>query len=421
MAPLRLLLVALLCSACTGGGIIPSDDDDGGGDDDDTPEPTPDPCEGANELPVEFETVDRIVSAEDFVFGLEGEVISVDPQGTLVSSTKEGDQTILVPGVVGSIELGGSAGISMLPGGDLVIADVANGALVRVTLDGGLRTILSGLAYPNGVEVHRDGWVAVAENDGGQVRRVDPDTGEFVILGTDLYAPNGVTFSPDWQTLYVGSFGGGTVHAIPLDDEGAAGPPVQFGDTFDFILKGGGGPPWGLDPWSAACEELDEGDDCVLIDQPGECIDLGGGFLQCQAPDPFEAACVGLTEGAECTLLDEAGLCEDFGFGFGLVCNNPAWWGGGDGGGGLDGIAADLCGNVYVTEFTSGRIFRWTEEGGVPEIVVTLPNWWIPNMDFGPGVGGWDETKLWVNTRDSDQMYGLDIGLRGRPVAHRPD
>jgi hypothetical protein len=147
------------------------------GDDDDTsppPEPTPDPldCSAAHPLPVEFETVPQIVSAEDFVFGLAGEVFRIDPQGTLVSSTKEGAHTVLVPGVVGAADEGlGAAGISMLPDGDLVIADVGAGALLRVSLDGGRSTVLSGLAYPNGVEVHQDGWVAVSENDAGPMRR----------------------------------------------------------------------------------------------------------------------------------------------------------------------------------------------------------------------------------------------------------
>jgi sugar lactone lactonase YvrE len=172
------------------------------GDDDDTsppPEPTPDPpdCSAAHPLPVEFETVPQIVSAEYFVFGLAGEVFSIDPQGTLVSSAKEGVQTVLVPGVVGAADEGlGAAGISMLPDGDLVIADMGAGALLRVSLDGGRSTVLSGLAYPNGVEVHQDGWVAVSEDDAGQMRRVDPESGEFTLLATDLVAPNGVTFSP---------------------------------------------------------------------------------------------------------------------------------------------------------------------------------------------------------------------------------
>jgi sugar lactone lactonase YvrE len=407
------LAVLVLLIGCPGGGIITDDDDDTP---EPTPEPTPDPCNFANELPAQFEVVPRIVSAEDFVFGLEGEVLSIDPQGTLVSSTKDGEQTVLVPGVVGGVETGGSAGISMLPGGDLVIADVGAGALIRVTPEGGRTTILSGLAYPNGVEVHRDGWVVVAENDGGGVRRVDPDTGEFIMLAEDLFAPNGVTFSPDWSTVYVGSFGGGTVHSITLTEDGSEGA-VEFGDIADFVLKGGKAPPWGLDPWSTACKGLDVRDECTLIDQPGTCIDLGGGFLQCEAPDPFTAACEGLNSGDECTLLEETGTCEDFGFD--IACNNPDWFGAQEGGG-LDGIATDFCGNVYSTEFTTGRIFRWTAEGDGPEVVVTLPSWWIPNMDFGSGIGGWDETKLWVNTRDTDEMYGVDIGLPGRPLAHLP-
>jgi hypothetical protein len=157
----------------------------------------------------------------------------------------------------------------------------------------------------------------------------------------------------------------------------------------------------------------------MLIDQPGVCIS-GGGQLYCDAPDPFLAACEGEAEGSACTLMGEVGVCQEWGFG--PYCSNDAWWGGGGevAGGGLDGIATDACGNVYVTEFTSGRVFRWTAAGEGPEMVVKLPSWWIPNMDFGSGLGGWDETYLWVNTRETDEMYGLDIGLPGRRAAHLP-
>jgi sugar lactone lactonase YvrE len=315
----------------------------------------------------------------------------------------------VVPGVVND-----SAGISMLPDGTVIVADPASGSLVSIKPNGSSTTLLSGLAYPNGVEIHEDGWIAVSEHDAGVVRRVDPITGEFVILGDGLYNPNGVTFSPDYKTLYVNSFGGGTVHAITLTDDGSSGDPELFGEVDGD--DDDDGPPWGDDPWTEGCEGQAEGDSCLVIDQTGTCQDWGGGWLYCDAPDPFEAACDGLSQGDECTLLTETGTCQDWGWGQ-VVCDNPAWWGGGYSGG-LDGIAVDGCGNVYVTEYTLGLIWRWTPEGEGPELVVELPSFWIPNMDFGMGYGGWDTDKLWVVDRESDTIYGLDIGIRGRPLAH---
>jgi hypothetical protein len=205
------------------------------------------------------------------------------------------------------------------------------------------------------------------------------------------------------------------VHSVDLSDPGA--PAIEFGR-----LDSGGGepggdpPPWGWDPWNESCAGLAAGDECTLIDQIGTCVgDEFGAW--CEAPDPFEAACRGAAAGDVCTLVGADGLCEDWGDA--LYCSHPDWFGGFDLGG-LDGIATDACGNVYATEFTTGRVYRWGPEGGVAEVVVTLPSGWIPNMDFGSGAGGWDETRLWVNTRDTDEMYGLDIGLPGRPVAHAP-
>lgn len=382
-----------------------ADDDDATGDDDDSTE-GPD-CSGLNPLPVEFETVDNILSAEDFVFTADGGVLSVDGDGNLVRSERGSeDATLVAPGVAS----GGTAGISMLPGGDVVIANVGAGSLLRVTPNGGVSTVLSGLNYPNGIEVHRDGWVAVAEQETGQVRRVDPDTGEFVILAAGLPAPNGVSFSPDWQTLYVNSFGGSAVRSVPLSSDGSAGPPVMHGST-----QGGSEPPWGADPWSDSCDGASMGDACVLIDQAGTCEGIEG-VLWCDAPDPFQAACEGLESGADCSLITETGTCEGFEPGP-YFCDNSSWWGGGSGA--LDGIAVDICGNVYVTDFGNGLVIRWTEEGGVPETVATLPESWIPNMDFGPGTGGFDSDRLWVITRSGSQIYGLDIGVPGRPIAHR--
>ncbi len=331
---LPLLLLLPLALAC------PPDPDP-----DPTPDPTPEPerCDPDDHeaLPVQFERIDGVVSAEDFALAPDGGLFSIDESGNFIRNPPGGGS----PQVISPNLTDESAGITWMPDGKVVVADVARGALLLVDPEtGGSSPILSGLSYPNGVEVHRDGWVAVAEQDAGQVRRVDPETGDFVILATGLYAPNGVTFSPDWETLYVGSFGGGTVHAVPLDEDGAAGPAVEYASTGDG--------------WEGDDDDWDEDD------------------------------------------------WED--------------WEDGIGAGGLDGIAVDACGYVYVTVFENGgdgNILRVTEQGADFEVVANLPVGWVPNMEFGHGEGGYDARTLYVNTRDRDSIFALSIGALGRPRA----
>jgi gluconolactonase len=88
----------------------------------------------------------------------------------------------------------------------------------------GARTpVLSGLSNPNGLEVDLNGFVYVTEQDSGRVRRVDPATGEFTVLADKLNNPNGISFSPDYSLLYIGSYGGGTIHALAVDADGKPG------------------------------------------------------------------------------------------------------------------------------------------------------------------------------------------------------
>ena len=131
--------------------------------------------------------------------------------GNLFRSPYGGPPQLWVPGANVSAGLRAtSEGIFVYASGD---------SLSRVNEFDAPELVLGGLSYPNGMDVDLDGWVYVAEQSGGRVRRINAETGEFTIVAEGLNNPNGVSFSPDYQTLYVGSFGGGLIYAIHLDPD----------------------------------------------------------------------------------------------------------------------------------------------------------------------------------------------------------
>ncbi len=422
-----------LLAACSGGSATPDAGIDATPPADAAPDARPAvDCTGLVALPVTATSISGFSGSEDFAFDADGNLVS-NKDGSVTKQPKTGSGTLLIGG------FGDTAGTRYLSNGDLVIADVSNGTLKRIKPDGETSDILAGFSYPNGVEVDEQDFVYVAEHDAGQIRRVNPDTGEFTVIATGLTNPNGLSFSPDYRTLYVNSFGGGTVHKVTVDDSGTWAAPVLLGDIFD----GEGGP----------CEDKAAGDFCDASFEAGVCTDSGG-TLGCDTSlngsEFFEAACNGIGSGEPCSVTISAtefpGTCQggscnpdqsprktcegkqegdactaahqDFGafdgtcsegFGSGISCF-PGDAGGPTQRGGLDGMAVDACGNVYVTEYTVGFIWRFTPEG-VREKVVTLPSFWIPNMHWGSGIGGWEEGILYVMDRDEGRLFELDLGI----------
>lgn len=456
-----------------------------------TPAPDPEPCDELPDLPVSFTTLEGFSGAEDFAFDADGGLVSVDLNGNLTSRQRDGTQRIIAPG------FGEMAGTAYLPDGNLVIADAAEGSLLRVTPAGGSEVLLGGLSYPNGVAVSPEGMVYVADQSTGDVWQVDGVTGDAEIIASKMFAPNGVALGAD-GTLFVGSFGGGTVHAIEPAVDGFAepsllgsvgdkstygGPPCDDAKVGDYCLtkKYGLGTCEGDGTLScqtlydtAACEGAEDGAACTT-ELFGETIDSA-----CQGADgfcPYTAsalidACDGASYYGACTLPDGGegvcaytaqgvNACVDWGFKYGkqkkykykkygyyywysegncdeleegdacqvadshypyigtcnasygsLLCMN------GGGLGGLDGIGVDACDNVYVTEFVSGKIWRFGPEGGDPDEAVSLPSSWIPNLHWGTGVGGWRTDALYVMDRDEGRVFELEVGVSAKVPVH---
>lgn len=246
-----------------------------------------------------YETIMGFTGAEDFAFDEFGNAVSLDPNGNLVRQSRYGEEEYWAPAVT----WGGGAGVAFLPNGDLIVSDGGSN-LMRVTASGGVETILSGLEYPNGVDVDLEGFVYVSEQNAGRVRRVDPDGGAYEVIATGLNNPNGLAFSPDYQTLFCGSFGSGIVYAITRGEDGEW--------TSREFARTPGAPG---DPAKDACIGLQAGAPCYTWGSGEVCTETDLGLV-CMTPDPCGAADLG----DECvTASDENGLCADQGGS--LVCN----------------------------------------------------------------------------------------------------
>ena len=326
MRPLMSLLLAGLLGGCQGtgrlelGGESPCGDDDSATPDDDTGDDDTVAieydCDDLPQGPFGYGIVFGPKATEDLAFDDQGNVIGADA-GNLFKSTYAGESSIWVPGAGGFI-----AGLRALPSGDVVYADVSSGTLFRVDPSGAHVAVLSGLQYANGLEVDLDGNVYAAEQNAGRVRRIDPYSGDFDIVAEDLPNPNGVSFSPDYTTLYVGSFGSGTIHAVPFDEDGQPGDAVP------------------------------------IVEQ------LGNGML--------------------------------------------------------DGMGVDACGNIYVCEYLAAKVWRISPDGVDRQRIVdfSADTEWIPNMQWGPGYGGWAADHLYVLDIAATRLYEVPLGVPGKPRAY---
>ena len=83
----------------------------------------------------------------------------------------------------------------------------------------------------------------------------------------------------------------------------------------------------------------------------------------------------------------------------------------------LDGMTADVCGNLYVVEMT-GVIWQVTPAGDT-DIWLDLRSDtdFIPAVNFGSGRGGWSETSIFVMNFNGG-VYEADLGVAGRVDPH---
>lgn len=399
-----------------------------------------------------FATLTGFTGSEDFAFDGHGDRYSIDEEGNLVREHYDGSAELVLPAISAF-----GAGMAFLPDGDLIIADAEHNTVIRVAVDDEPVTqelLLGGLAYPNGLDVDPDEFVYVAEQNAGRIRRIDARSGDSTIIATGLDNPNGVSFGPGYDRLYVGSFGQGTVTAIDRDLNGDWGPPrlyftipaISAAPDIDLCLRASVG-SWcytpsslggacetvdgaltcvpGEEPTLAVCSGRNDGDSCRMLIQDkmhnGICSAQDFGMF-CYVEEPIDAGCQGKELGDGCfgfiwgspsvgSCLDAARAPPEWGLPpTGMACINADMW---SQRGGLDGLNVDACGTVYVTEFVQGLVWRFDPGAAAAVVAASLPSQWIPNMHWGVS-GSWDPMTLYVSDRDQGRIFGLPLGRPGK-------
>jgi len=88
----------------------------------------------------------------------------------------------------------------------------------------------------------------------------------------------------------------------------------------------------------------------------------------------------------------------------------------------LDGLAMDVCGNVYAVDNGMNRLFRVDldaagDSTGAEVLLATFPSN-VANAQFGSGAG-WEPTSMYAAGNPGD-VYSVPVGVAGAPVPTVP-
>jgi sugar lactone lactonase YvrE len=204
------------------GGVLPDGNPPGEPDDAGEERPPVD-CNALPDGPFETRRVGDMVPTEDIAFDEDGYMYWTEASG--LYKMRAGQKPELVaPGVTayGALEFG--------PTGEL-FAQLEH-SIVRVLPNGSTATVLDGLMVPNGLEFDPLGRMYITEISGARVVMYDPKSEKTSLISDQIISPNGITFSPAFDFLYVSSYGGmpGRVvlYRIAIDAKGKPGPTEEW-------------------------------------------------------------------------------------------------------------------------------------------------------------------------------------------------
>jgi len=192
--------------------------------------PEPFDCSTVPPGPRPYKRLTGLHAAEDFAFDAKGYLISHHDTALFRQEYPPGSVTPFATTEGGA---GGPASLRMLSSGDLVYANVDTATLYRVAPNGASTVLYGALGYPTGIDIHPTGKIFLADVRG--IMRIDPDDGEVeILIGPGEFSmPNGMSFSADYSTLYIGHTMG--ISAVPVDADGTpTGAPEEFASETSY-------------------------------------------------------------------------------------------------------------------------------------------------------------------------------------------
>ena len=234
------------------------------------------------------------------VFDSQGNGVVADAQGNLYRIEPTGRRTLWVADAFEAVEA-----MVYLRTGELAVVDPILGRIRLVYPDGEVRTIVTDLDHPVGLDLDLDGFLVLSEATSATLSRIDPTTGgrSPIFRGLD-FMPGGLAFSSDYNRLYIVALGTGAVYAMDRDSSGVWALPALFGRVGDQ---------------GSSCTAETIGQPCLLGTGAGYCRDAGSGPLCAAAAD-----CSAATAGALCEPTPgETGRCVDYGFGLTCQAGGP--------------------------------------------------------------------------------------------------
>jgi hypothetical protein len=229
-------------------------------------------------------------------------------------------------------------------------------ALIEVDSDGEWAVLRPGLGKLDQIALMPDGDLVIASRENGDLIRLTAEGGSEVLVGTlNTY---GVTIGPD-----------GLIYAA-------------YGNV---VVK--------IDPDT---KQMD-----VHLDSADRFTPRVMGFR----PDNKRLYITTINDGGRVFVVD---LDEDLN-----VVGEARIFAEGVGGGHHDGLAIDVCGNLYIPDYESAALWRVTHAGVVDRV-------WSPSQyiqyghgaEWGSGQDGWSETSLFLPQPYNDNtVTEIDIGL----------
>lgn len=272
-------------------------------------------CDNLPAGPFQLTKLQGPLASEDLAFTSDGKLVGSDDNAIFKSEYNKPPKPF-----VPNFQF--RAGLRYLPNGHLIVCDDTRGELVRVDPTGTKHPVLTGLSYPNGLEVDLNGFVYFTEHDANQVWRVDPYSGDKTLLTDKIASPNGVAFSPDYSRLYLGGFNGDpTVYVMNISPNGTPGKLVPLAS-------------------------------------------VGSGWH--------------------------------------------------------DGIAVDACGNIYLADYEATQIWRMDANGENGEVIIdgsVIDGTYLPNLQWGTGVGGWDAMSIYLPDGWNKGVFEVWLGVPSKPRA----